>query len=377
MKILATTTRVESLIAEIRMILPLTALATRHGWTLRAEPFHLCSRRDLAWADVLVMQRGTSRRHLRLAQRMLQLGGAVVYEIDDLLTDPADHLLHFAQLRRAARWVERCIAAADVVTASTHRLARALSPHARETLIVPNYAFPGLEASPAPADPAAPCTVLLASSDRVAALPLIDALRELQGEYGQRLQLVAVGIAAASLADSGLVCETHPLMPRADFLAFARALPNVVAAIPLDDSRFSACKSAIKWFDYAVAGVPTLCSRVAPYTDVIEDGLTGALVPNSRDDWAAALRRAIDDSAWRTRIACAAAATVRERFAFEQTVNAWGQALETAQRLRLRRDDVRLTLGWKVVERLLAPFDALFIAVRRANRRRLDRRQRR
>jgi len=374
MKILATTTRVQSLIAEIRMIMPLTALTARRGWTLRAEPFHLCSTRDLAWADVLVMQRGTSSRHLRLAQRMLHLGGAVIYEIDDLLTDPADHLLHHAQLRRSARWVERCIAVADIVTASTHRLAQALSPHARETLVVPNYAFPGFEAPPAPADPAAPCTVLLASSDRVAALPLIDALRDLQSEYNQRLRLVVVGIAAASLADTGLAYETHPLMPRADFVAFARGLPNVVATIPLDDSRFSACKSAIKWFDYAVAGVPTLCSSVAPYTDVIEDGITGALVMNSREDWTAALRRAIDDSAWRARIAHAAAATVHERFSFELTIQAWGQALATAQNLRRARGAVQLTLGWRLGELLLSPFDALFIAARRANRRRLDRR---
>jgi hypothetical protein len=74
------------------------------------------------------------------------------------------------------------------------------------------------------------------------------------------------------------------------------------------------------------------------------------------------------------RIAHAAAATVHERFSFELTIQAWGQALATAQNLRRARGAVQLTLGWRLGELLLSPFDALFIAARRANRRRLDRR---
>ena len=38
--------------------------------------------------------------------------------------------------------------------------------------------------------------------------------------------------------------------PRALGIDFARQLPNPVAVIPLEDSRFAACKSAIKWFEY-------------------------------------------------------------------------------------------------------------------------------
>ena len=43
---------------------------------------------------------------------------------------------------------------------------------------------------------------------------------------------------------------------RAAFLELARGLRNAVAVIPLEASRFAACKSAIKWFDYAEAGIP-------------------------------------------------------------------------------------------------------------------------
>lgn len=374
MKILVTTTKIESLIAEIRMVMPLTAVSLRNGWPLRSRPFHLCSRTDLAWADVLVMQRGDGRRQLELAQRMLHLGGTVIYEIDDLLTDPAEHLLHHAQIRRAGRWLKRCIASADLVTTSTQRLAEALTPLARETLVVPNYAFPGFSAPPVPFDATKPSTVLLASSDRIAGAALIDALRDLQGEYGQRLRLVGVG--ALDVAGHGLVLETQPLMPRADFLAFARGLPNVVAAIPLDDSRFSSCKSAIKWFDYAVAGIPTLCSRVPPYVDVIDDGATGALVANTREDWTASLRQAISDSAWRDRIARAAAATVNERFTFDLSVQAWEQALVTAQRLRKARGTVQQSRAWNLHQALISPFDDMIIAARSANRQRLERRRR-
>ncbi|MDP1532919.1 MAG: glycosyltransferase, partial [Rubrivivax sp.] len=128
--------------------------------------------------------------------------------------------------------------------------------------------------------------------------------------------------------------------------------------------------SAIKFFDYAQAGVPVLCSRVSPYAEVVDDGRTGALVANTAVAWTAALLAAVDDPAWRAGVAAAAQADVRRRFSLEQTVDAW-QALLTALPTR----GARRRAGWRdAIDAMLEP---LALWLRRFNRDRLARRARR
>ena len=128
-------------------------------------------------------------------------------------------------------------------------------------------------------------------------------------------------------------------MPRGDFIAWVRTLPNAVAVIPLEDSRFAACKSAIKWMEYAEAGIPVLCSDVRPYRDVIESGRTGWLVANEAEAWDRAIQ------------------TARQLQQARAAHGAWGL---------LRLGD---TLGFAA--------DAVRLPLRRLNRARLARRQER
>jgi glycosyltransferase involved in cell wall biosynthesis len=54
---------------------------------------------------------------------------------------------------------------------------------------------------------------------------------------------------------------------------------------PLHESRFNAHKSAIKVYEYAALGLPTIASAVVPYLDVIQDSRTGMLVSNTTAEW--------------------------------------------------------------------------------------------
>ncbi|MEY2653813.1 MAG: hypothetical protein RLZZ524_841, partial [Pseudomonadota bacterium] len=87
------------IITAIRMVIPLQGLCERRGWSLRRRPFHSVNRRDLRWADVVVVQRATREREAKRMAWLRDQGIAVVYEIDDLLTEPAEHVLGAAHLR--------------------------------------------------------------------------------------------------------------------------------------------------------------------------------------------------------------------------------------------------------------------------------------
>lgn len=385
MKLLAVSGDVVDLLAQIRLVAPLRALCLHEGWSIALRSFHECTRADLAAADVLVVQRAMSARALRLQQLMRQRGGAVVVEIDDLLTDPPAHVSNQAVLLARQPALRRCLAEADVLAVSTERLGRELlsdlgaelagTVRLPQPVVVPNYGLPLAEESwPAAVGPG-PVSLLFASSERLACDFIYPALRQLQAARGAGVRVVVVGPPLEDFKAAGVVVQGHPLLPRADFLELARGLSRPLAVIPLEQTRFAACKTAIKWFDYAEIGVPVMCSAVSPYLEVVADGETGRLVANDSPSWFAALQQAVDDDGWRARAALAARGVVRERHTLALTVAAWREALALAQVHRSANPPPTPGLVWQMREAASGAVESAALRVRQINRARLARRQ--
>jgi len=365
MRLLACAGDIGSTIAGIRIAAPLSACATADGHELRLRSFHDCAAADLEWADVLIVQRALGRRAWALQQAMRRSGGAVVHEIDDLLTEMPAHLVHAARVAAQLPWLERGLADADVVTVSTARLGEALASRVKRWQLVPNYAA-GEPSAPRPAG-GAPTSLLFISSDRVPVVAVAAALQRLRSQALPAWQVLAIGPVADDLAGQGVDLQRLPFMPREQFARWLRALPAAVAVVPVGDSAFDRCKSAIKFFDHALAGVPVVCARRAPYSDVVEHGRTGWLVADDADDWAKALRALLLEPVRGERLARAAAAAVAAHHRLEHSVQAWRDVLGT---LAARQGPAAAALPpWRRVD------DWVTRAMRRANRARLARRR--
>lgn len=375
-RVLAVAADPASTITEIRLSTPLAPLVAEGRIVLRLLPWHAVGPADLDGAEVLVAQRPLTARHLRLLRAAHERGLAVIVEIDDLLTQPAPHLLSQAVLQRQAPWVEQALDEADWISVSTERLGRALGAPGRRCAVVPNHAAPGLGPAPG-ADgaggAAGPASVLMAASDAVAAGPAFEALRQLQAERGRGLRIVAVGPVADSARAAGLVLEAHGVMPRERFLALAGSLRDAVAVIPIDDSAFSAGKSAVKWFDFAAAGLPTLMSDRPPYADVVQHDQTGWLVADDAAAWRQALARALDDRALRAHVAAQARQRVLERHSLGHSTAAWRALIEQAAAARAAGRVRQRRPAWHA--RWTVPLEAWLAGLRRANRERLARRR--
>ena len=133
------------------------------------------------------------------------------------------------------------------------------------------------------------------------------------------------------------------------FLRYFQYLPkykNPVGIIPLDDSNFSACKSPIKYFHYAVSGIAVIASDVSPYKEVIVNGLTGLLVRNSTEDWFRAIQLVVNDHEFRRVISDRAEKHVRAHHHVGYTVEAWSQVISklspVSPAVERRRQEVRL-----------------------------------
>ncbi len=367
MKILVTGDDVDSTLTHIRLREPLTALAERSGWSVRFVSLHEVRRAQLHEADVLVMQRGMCPRALGLMQHMHASGGRVVYEIDDLLFDAADHLLDHEVLVQRSALVLKALWQADLVTTTTERLATMLRPLARRVALAPNFAPPRPPRAGA-RHAGAPLTLLLAASDRVNHEVLAPAVARVQDARPGALRVVCIGPVAEVFRGSGAVVQALPLLAREDFLDFIASQVNPLLAIPLDGSAFSACKSAVKFFDAAAVGVPVISSRRPPYADVIVDGITGTLVDDAVEAWESALLHALDAPDALVAHARLARADVQRRFAFDSTVQAWKRTLGA-----LSPRGRAPVPAWL---RLRVGLDELVHRVRAANRERLRRRRR-
>ncbi len=79
-----------------------------------------------------------------------------------------------------------------------------------------------------------------------------------------------------------------------------------IAIAPLEENRFTAGKSDIKFLDYSLLGVPTVCSNVEAYCHTVRNGQNGIVCDNRPESWEEGLTDLVKDRGLRERLASAA-----------------------------------------------------------------------
>jgi len=315
-------------LADIRLSQPLERWTIRTGGHFRILETHRITGDDITWGDVFVIQREVGPFAVKLLELLQAFGKKVVFEIDDLLCDLPHFLRHHIEsFERSRPYFEQVLSKSDAVTVTTQRLGAALSAEGGQTFVIPNCAETHMSEIPMHTQvPTNQISLMVASSDRVLVDFLVPALINVQTRLG--VQIIAVGPPADKLLKAGLVVQAHPNMGYHMFKSFVAAQVNCVGLIPLDDSRFSSCKSPIKFFDYALAGVPSICSAVPPYTDVIQDGVNGILSANTTEDWIRHIETLVSDAQARDLISRGARQMVVTEFNLDIAAAQWNTLLE-------------------------------------------------
>ena len=333
----------ESSIYTIRLGDPLQRYTQLFGGELRIAPFGAPSESDIAWANTVVLQREVTDAQLEMVEQLQARGKRVVFDIDDYLLDTPEYLSVHEHCKTMRPKLLAMLASVDAVSASTkplqNCLQNCLQNDRSKVFLTPNGAwsshppiehFPANDAdastSSAQSDPELKVRLLVASSDSVRVDFLIDTLNQLVAN--ENVELVGIGPPGDYLLQAGLPIETTGLMPHEHFKGFAASRDNCIALIPLDDNAFNRCKSAVKYFDYALAGVPCVCSRVEPYNDAVEHGVTGLLCSDDTDEWVAAVTELIRTPEKRRAIAGAARSRVFATNNLNLTAAAWHRLFE-------------------------------------------------
>ncbi|MEN8257636.1 MAG: methyltransferase domain-containing protein [Thermodesulfobacteriota bacterium] len=320
-------------IGEIRLSNPLTAWAEKYGGEIRCKSISEYQVRDILWADVIVLQRESSHHIIDLVRRFQQHGKAVIFDIDDLLTDVPKFLATYAHYQRAKQNIESILRNVDMVTTTTQRLASQLTQYNPSIRVIRNCPIQMSDNVRHIADDK-PVTIFIASSDTVRVDFIVPALHSLAADSDLHIEIIGIGPPGEFLDKAGIPITCIENLPYQSFLDFIVAHDNAIGIIPLDMSIFSSCKSAIKFLDYGSCGVVSVCSNVPPYNDVVQNEITGVLVDNDEHAWYEAIRRLVLDPEGRAIMASAARKFCRDHYSLSQSADKWQAAIFAARAYR-------------------------------------------
>lgn len=297
---------------------------------------------DLVFLHLVDMNTQTAPTLEPLLSHVLSRGTALVCDTDDPYFIPADagdfeqtiapHLPHMRKL----------CALAHVLTVTTDTLKREMQAHARNVVVVPNLVDPN--AWPQRVGGGARLRVGFSGGpthmhDLTLFLPAMRLLQQrhdvdcvLYGLFDRNIAATAARARALApalraenpqldafghLADAleGVRYEHHPSTPYAAFPETLAALNLDIGVCPLHDTRFSRCRSGVKFYQYAAAGTLCVASDLAPYR-----GECNLLVSGGPEAWAAALVPLLDDAELRAQHLAAQRAFVARHRSYDAGV---------------------------------------------------------
>ena len=115
-----------------------------------------------------------------------------------------------------------------------------------------------------------------------------EALRVIK-RYHRNIVFNIIGVTDSRKGKGHLNFIEIPLFARQSYPLFVwwlKSLGNFdLGLAPLIDNEFNYSKSGIKFLEYQALGIPVVASKLAPYKDVIQEGVDGLLVENNTRAW--------------------------------------------------------------------------------------------
>jgi GT2 family glycosyltransferase/glycosyltransferase involved in cell wall biosynthesis len=309
--------------------------ATRAGFDARAMSVGPVGPADLDGVDIVVLWRVAFSTHVQgIITVVHEQGGLVIFDVDDLMFRPELAVVKFIDGIRSQNFNELdtqalfhkiadTLRASDLVTCPTAELAHEARGLGKPAYVLPN----GFDKASHDVARAARRDWVQSADDllrigyaggsrthqrdfAVAVPAIIRLLGELPDlrlsvfrdpSSGEGLVLLNEFPELAAFDDR---IEWRDMVPLADLpKEIARFSVNIAPLEP--GNPFCEAKSELKFFEAALAGVPTVASPTGPFARAIRHGETGFLAEGD-EAWYQALRSLLQDAALRSRVAQAA-----------------------------------------------------------------------
>lgn len=243
---------------------------------------------DLKWADVLIISRVMDGIADEVKEKCIKYKVKLVVDVDDLWILPTNHILHtYYQKTGYGKKQEDYLRAADQVWTTNIRLAEEIKPFNKNVKIIPNALPFGEDQFTDERTPSDRVRFFYAGghTHKHDISLLSDVCREMRKDevFKEKGQFVLAG-GFDGIKDV-YVHGIWEKMER-DYSGHAIGKPTYkrlygkgcgnymelyreadVGLVPLEDNRFTRCKSNLKLLECAAKKIPVICSNVATYTD--------------------------------------------------------------------------------------------------------------
>ncbi len=259
---------------------------------------------DLAWADTLWMIRSADYLEQQIAKVCREMGKTLVYAIDDdLLHVPEDMSSgpYYAQavIKKQITSIVRC---AHAVASPSPRLLDQYAREGQKRFLLTEPSLYRVEGKTPHAD--GKIHIGFAGSvDRGGDIDLLlgDALRQIKDRYGDRVAVEFFGSEPAIAKELNFA-----VIPYKDsYEAYQQTMAELnwdIGLAPMQETQFHACKHYNKLIEYCGYGMVGIYSDVLPYSEGVENGVTGILCGNTPREWVEAMEQLVDDSELREKM---------------------------------------------------------------------------
>ena len=298
--------------------------------------------------NIAILSRMVHEQFVETLVKMKMVGMKIVYDTDDLLfaLEPENPFYSDAKSAHATQLTKRCMAFVDMVTASTPALAQEFQ--SKFTLgpvhVLPNCIRPkDWVLRPKEKRSTVRIGYAGACSHHRELNFLIPIIREIQKKHDVEFHIMGIFNSVEDLERNSkmkmkfkvkwfeLFKETNKLLKTVKFVHHSYVpiteYPHRLAALDLDiglcplfESRFNRCKSAIKYYEYAMCGTAPIASDVAPYKECHE------VLPMDSKLWREAILELVMDPVARAQVADDERNFVLENYDIEKKAVLWERA---------------------------------------------------
>lgn len=293
---------------ELGAIIPLSQLQKRGLCEFRYQDDASLRLADIVWCDILLLVRGASNWNVLAAQWAKRHQRIVLgYWDDNFLAIPEYSLTYrYYSTSQVKANIGILFKLTDAFFTPNRKLAEKLAVlHGKEVKVLPGVHGTETFGRPKARNNRPPIVGYSAGPDHVKILnSLVGPFLAEVARTGADLRVHLMGPKPDFIGKLPVETVHTPYIQNyRDYLAIASTLDWDIGLAPQQESEFTTYKFYNKLLEYTYIGCAGIYTRIEPYLGVVEDGVTGLLVPNEVEAWKDAILRLLREPELRFRIA--------------------------------------------------------------------------
>lgn len=350
-----------------RVIQPVKWLNHIPGGIIKAEMSTWFSFRLGKAYDVIIAPRLGQPTRVASLKALQDLNKVFLYETDDLLSDIPDwNPVKSRRMATENHFREHAIRMADGIITSTPELKNMIG-FPEKTEVCLNGIDPGNW----------PMRLAKQSNDQVHFLwagsnthsedlkLIVEPIRRLINKFGKRVKFSFIGyipdeFTTGFRSPTGIRTGVNPAYAGNitynegcsvnDWPQHLATVESHVFLAPLVPHRFNESKSELKVIEGWALGNVVIASDIAPYQRAIKDGENGVLVGNNPDLWYNAMRKVVENTQERMKLAMNGLEALKEKYTMNHIVKQYERAILTFARGRVHRPECNEAIAKRMKE---------------------------